>query len=159
VRADRSNFLEGTVLHGISLLYKVIFEIKDHDALVTTMQRHIVSSCLPFNALDGMLGDAKQAIRPYEDPCERDRMQEKRAPFPFRGDDEPDALPLGWTMIWGGTYSNLFGWYISDDLRQIGYVFWDAATLEAVGGRNAKEAVQLLWEKAWGDEDPRDTLF
>ncbi|OIW27380.1 hypothetical protein CONLIGDRAFT_682435 [Coniochaeta ligniaria NRRL 30616] len=156
--SNRSNYLEGTVLRGLAMLHEVLFEIKHHEDLVATMQRHITSSYIPFNTLEGLLGETQQTIRRQEHPSERDRMQEERVPLPFRGDGEPNAPPLGWIMIWGGTYSNLYGWYTSDDMRQIGYVFWDAATLENVGGKNGKEVLKRLWEEFW-DEDPRDMLF
>lgn len=38
-------------------------------------------------------------------------------------------------MIWGGTYSNLFGDYIPDALCQWGWVMWDAARLERMGAK------------------------
>ncbi len=62
----------------------------------------------------------------------RDRMQRRRDPLAFEGDDQPDAKrpPLAWTLIWGGTYSNVFGMYIHNDLRMWGYIMWDAVRLE-----------------------------
>lgn len=82
-------------------------------------------------------------------------MQQERAPLPFRGDGDPAAPPLGWTLIWKDTYSNMFGCYTGDRLLQIGYVFWDAATLEDIGGRNAKKLIIALRENEWR-EDPRE---
>lgn len=145
------------MLRGLGLLHKVLFEIKDRDALIETVQRHITSSYLPFNTVEGLLGETQQTIRRHEHTSERDRMQDKRAPFPFRGDHRPDAPPLGWTTIWGDTYSNLFGWYTSDSLRQIGYVFWDAERLHEHNG-SLIMLLEGLMVDAW-DEDPRDTLF
>lgn len=44
---------------------------------------------------------------------DRDLRQQRREPFPFRGDveDDPDGMypPLSWTLVWKGTYSNIFG--------------------------------------------------
>ena len=84
--------------------------------------------------------------------------QDRRDPLPFVGDPEPDARPssscppLAWTLVWKGTYSNLYGGYLEDEMRGWGYVMWDAARLETEGG-----AALLL--KQWGtDWDPRDML-
>ena len=62
---------------------------------------------------------------------------------------------MAWVLLWNGTYSNLFGWYIPDELRRWGYVFWDAATLQEVGG---VEELKREWEE-YRDDDPRDTVF
>lgn len=154
---DRIDFLEGTALHGLPLLYTVIFKIKDHDHLVSTMQKHITSSYIPFNTIEGTLGDTQQYSRRSNNPSERDRMQEERAAFPFRGDsDEPDAPPLAWTIMWYDTYSNLYGHYVPDEMRRWGYVFWDAATLEDNGG---KRVLHKQWEEPYDACDPRDDLF
>jgi hypothetical protein len=153
--ADRSNYLEGITLRGLFLLHTVLFKVKDHEHLVSTMQQHITSSYIPFNAIEGALGETQQALRRENYPSERDRMQEQRVPFPFRGDSEPDAPPLAWTMMWCDTYSNLYGWYIPEEMRYWGYIFWDAATLECTGG---KEVLQRQWEEFW-DNDPRDDLI
>lgn len=153
--SDRDNYLEGLTLRGVPLLHTVLFQIKDHQHLVSTIQQHLASSYIPFNAIEGVLGETQQASRRENHPSERDRMQEERAPFPFRGDSESDAPPLAWTMIWNGTYSNLYGWYISDEMRRWGYVFWDAARLEVAGG---KEFLKHQWGRCWED-DPRDDLI
>ncbi|KAJ9157853.1 hypothetical protein NKR23_g741 [Pleurostoma richardsiae] len=58
------------------------------------------------------------------------------------------------TMQQHMTKSNLYGWYISDDLRRWGYVFWDAKTLERIGGT---KVLMRQWEEYW-DDDPRDNL-
>jgi len=152
---ERDNYLEGLTLRGLPLLNMVLFKIKDHSHLVSTIQQHMVSSYIPFNAVEGVLGETQQALQRERHPSERDRKQEHRAPFPFLGDGEPDMPPLAWTIIWNGTYSNLYGWYISDEMRRWGYVFWDAATLEGTVGR---EMLRRQWEEYW-DDDPRDNLI
>ncbi|RMZ78575.1 hypothetical protein DV738_g3796, partial [Chaetothyriales sp. CBS 135597] len=65
--------------------------------------------------------------------------------------------PLAWTLIWHGTYSNLYGWYIPDEIRRWGYVMWDAARLERTGG---KELLMRQWIEYWDEDyDPRDDLM
>ena len=152
---ERDSYLEGLTLRGLPLLNTVLFRIKDHQHLVSTIQQHMVSSYIPFNAAEGVLGETQQALRRESCTSERDRKQDQRFPFPFRGDGEPDAPPLAWTIIWGDTYSSLYGSYISDEMRRWGYVFWDATTLEGAMGR---EILERQWEEYWGG-DPRDNLI
>ena len=150
--ADRGVYLEGTTLQGLPLLRTVLSKIKDRAHLVSTMQQHITTSYIPFNVLEGVLGETQQALRRQSHASKHEQMQ--NAPFPFRGDGEPDAPSLAWTMIWDGTYSDLYGWYISDDLRRWGYVFWDGETLERTGGARV---LMRQWKEYW-DDDPRDSL-
>lgn len=111
---------------------------------------------------DGILSEAAQTLRRRNHPSERDQMMAKRVLFPFRGDIEPDdnvgndlLPPIAWTMIWGGTYSSLYGAYASDGLRRVGYVFWDVQTiLESWGDR----VLWIEWKERWRGRDPRDTL-
>ncbi|KAF4468590.1 hypothetical protein FALBO_4510 [Fusarium albosuccineum] len=156
-RLDRDNLLEGTILRGLCLLHTVLFDIKDHQHLVCLMQENLAKSYMSIStSAGGMFGSTHQLMRREAQPSDRDRMQDEKVPMPFPGDGVPDAPPLAWAMIWGSTYSNIYGWYIPDDTRPWGYIFWDAARLERTGG---KELLQQQWEKCWEDEDPRDDLF
>lgn len=146
-------------MRGLNLLRTVLFDTKSHEHLVTTMQEHMTSSYIPIDSFEGVLGQTKQARRRRNHPSERDRMEEQRVPFPFRGDGEPDAPPLAWTMLWGGTYSNLYGTYVPSELRVWGYVFWDGARLEAVGGGELLKRQENDWHTGWGGYDPRDDLW
>lgn len=55
--------------------------------------------------------------------------------------------PLAWTLVFGGTYSNIFGEYIPEKFQKWGWVMWDAARLERMG---AKDVMIDEWED-WGD--------
>ena len=57
--------------------------------------------------------------------------------------------------MWGEKYSNLYGYYVSDNLRRWGYVMWDAARFEQTG---AKDDLLQQWAKAWGTIDPDHLL-
>jgi hypothetical protein len=59
---------------------------------------------------------------------------------------------LSWTLIWGGTYCNLYGFCIPDTLRRWGFAYWDASTLASIGG---EKLVMRQWEEEWDDYDPR----
>ncbi len=123
------------------------------------MQQHM--SRPPGHFLeDEALGETAQFQRRQERLSERDLKQERRDPLPFMGDGEPDANglrpPLAWTLLWGGTYSNLYGYCVQDVIRRWGYVMWDAARLER---RSAKEVLARQWEAGCGYSDPRDDLL
>lgn len=118
------------------------------------MQQSIVSSYIPISDVEGVLGETQQTQRREQEPSLGDHMTEERVPMPFRGDGL-DAPPLAWTLIWGGTYSNLYGWYTSDEMRRWAYVFWDGARLRSHGG---EELLARQWEDCW-DEDPREMLY
>ncbi|KJK62633.1 hypothetical protein P875_00095165 [Aspergillus parasiticus SU-1] len=155
----RDSLLKGTISCGLDLLHMVIFEIKDHTHLVTTMQQHI--SWPTGNFLEGeALGESAQSQRRQEHPSNRDLRQERRDPLPFQGDEVPDTNgvrpPLAWTLIWRGSYSNLYGYYVQDVIRRWGYIMWDATRLDRTG---AKELLARQWEADWGDTDPRDNLL
>lgn len=126
------------------------------------MQHNICYLGGPFLE-DGALGETAQYNRRRDWPSERDEKQRRRDPMPFRGDGEPDEQgerpPLAWTLIWREKYTNLYGYYIDDDIRRLGYVMWDAARLEQSG---AKDRLLQLWDEAWDEAwdgvDPNDIL-
>ncbi|WEW56835.1 hypothetical protein PRK78_002290 [Emydomyces testavorans] len=159
---DRKQLLIGTLSHGLELLHAVHI-IRDHEHLVSMMQKHISWPCGYFLE-DEALGDGAQTDRRREQPSSRDQKQLQRDPMPFEGDGDLGANeprpPLAWTLMWGGTYSNLYGYCVPDAIRRWGYVMWDAPRLDRTG---AKEVLARQWEDEWGDdewgEDPRDTLL
>ncbi|KAG9236678.1 hypothetical protein BJ875DRAFT_455875 [Amylocarpus encephaloides] len=148
----RAYLLIGTISRGLELLY-TIFTIRDHAHLVSAMQEHISWPVGSFIE-DEALGETAQSQRRQELWSNRDRKQQRRDLLPFKGDGEPDP-PLAWTLIWSGTYSNLYGHYVPDAIRRWGYVMWDAARL---GGTGAKEVLARQWNADWGDTDPRDNM-
>lgn len=153
----RQRFAEGTALRGgLNLLGTVLFDVglNDQERLVSLMQRSIVTSYIPISSeIEGIFSDMHQARRRDLEPSLGDRMTEKRVPCPFGGDNL-NAPPLGWTVIWGGTYSNRYGGYIDEELRQWAYVFWDGDTLRKYGG---EDSLDLYWA-CCRDSDPRDMM-
>lgn len=86
-------------------------------------------SCLLFLALKMQLRDL---------PSDRDLRQQRHEPFSFRGyvEDDPDGMypTLGWTLVWKGTYSNIFGHFISNQVRRHwGYIMWDTSRYGHMG--------------------------
>lgn len=89
---------------------------------------------------------------------EPDRKQEARDPLPFEGDIETRP-PLAWTVIWKGTFSNFYGYYMNDlgtSIRRWGYILWDAPRLQRLG---AEDVLRRELEIHWDDYDPRDDWY
>ena len=145
----------GTVSRGLELLRTALFQTSSHQLLVSLMQDNITYPQGVFLENEA-LGDLAQASRRYEEPSERDFKQQRRDPLPFQGDAETDPEgvypPLAWTLLWGGTDSNLYGYYICDEIRSWGYVMWDSKRLNPI---DIKELLRRQLDDDLG-RDPRD---
>lgn len=153
------DYLEGTALHGgLQLLYDIIFlhivPPYNLELLVAKMKSSIISSDIPIDTGDGILGLRHQEDRRRRAPSRRDELTSERAPFPFQGDDL-SRPPLGWTIMWGGTYINLIGAFIPKDTRRWGYVFWDEDRMKRDGGIELMEKPGMKFR---GLRDWRDRL-
>ncbi|KAK2730814.1 hypothetical protein FQN57_004125, partial [Myotisia sp. PD_48] len=157
----RDYLLEGTISRGLELL-SAVFRIHNHDVLVSEIQRNIASSSQYFYYMQyfyilAMVEDAQR--KRWEDfPSDRDAKQRRLDPLPFDGDGEPDINqrpPLAWTLMWEGTYSNIFGFFLPDEFRKCGYVIWDADRIKCYGG---KAIFDWYLEKSWEEWDARDTF-
>ena len=152
----RKSLMRNIISQGLELLNSVIFNIKDHACLVTEIE-NVIEKFSDFQ-LDEALAKTWQWERRRKYPSERDEKQGRRDPLPFRGDSELDGKlgpPLGWTIIWDGTYSNIFGENTCKAIQRWGYVFWDAARLEVTG---AQEVLVRQWREECGQYDPRDGM-
>ncbi|KAI1475123.1 hypothetical protein F4774DRAFT_414134 [Daldinia eschscholtzii] len=150
----REQLLTGTVSRGLELLHRVSCKIKGHSQLVQIMQEYITWPLGSFLTNEA-LGEAAQWERRQEALSKRDEKQNRRDPLPFNGDAE-SSPPLAWTMIWGGTYSNLYGYYVHDSIRRLGYVFYDSMTIQSLG---VKDIIIREWKNDWGDSDPRNDIL
>jgi hypothetical protein len=155
----RDTLLNGTISRGLDLLHTVFSRVSDHAQLVLVMQAQIawpVGSFLENEAW----GDTAQWRLRQERLSRREQKQQRRDPLLFTGDGDSETEgprpPLAWTVMWGGTYSNLFGNRVQDVIHRWGYVIWDAARLERTG---AKEVLPRQCEEDRGDSDPRDNLL
>ncbi|KAH7123721.1 hypothetical protein B0J11DRAFT_529711 [Dendryphion nanum] len=151
----RYQLLHGTVQRGLHLLHSVslLRTSADHEGLIHIMQEHM---CPPRGgSLDEIFKmESPQVLRREKHPIDGDGKELRRDPLPFMGDDDTDVHgpPQAWTIIWKGTYSNSYGWYIPDSLRRWGYVMWDADSLKRFGGN---ELLAHQWDACWNGEDPR----
>lgn len=146
----RHSLLEGTITRGLHLLHHVLFRVQNHEHLVSTMQKEISNP--QSNFFRTVLAEKTQSIRRDYYPSDQDLKEQRRDPLPFQGDDD-DLPPLTWTIIWQGTYSNLFGWYIRHPMRLWGYIMWDTARIESTG---ARELLIQQWRRYWKYHNPRD---
>ena len=146
----RYYLLEGTITRGLHLLHHILFKVQNHEHLVSTMQKEISNP--QSNFFEEILSERAQCIRRRRHPSDQDLKEERRDPLPFQGDND-NLPPLVWTIIWRGTYSNFFGWYIDYPTRFWGYIMWDAAR---VGGTGVREWLVREWWYFWNDHDPRD---
>jgi hypothetical protein len=104
----------------------------DHEEFVQEMQYYLVhgNDANPENIMRW----TNQCCRRERYPLEGDRLEARRARFPFSGDAE-DGPPLAWVIYWKGRYSNGYGGAIPASLQSWGYVFWDRERLRESKGR------------------------
>ncbi|RMD41889.1 hypothetical protein DV735_g3231, partial [Chaetothyriales sp. CBS 134920] len=151
----RNGVLAGIVSRGLELLHTV-FNITERTVLVSTMQKYVARKAVFFLENEAFGQDA-QMERRVQQRSSRDEKEQHCHPLLFNGDFAPDGKqiypPLAWTLLWQGTYSNLFGSYVPDGIRRWGYVMWDAGRIE----RTDAEALLRQESRAhWGRFDPRD---
>ncbi|KAF2271914.1 uncharacterized protein EI97DRAFT_347476, partial [Westerdykella ornata] len=130
---NRSLLLDGTLSVGLELLHTVLSQKNHHDDLVHTVRMNLQ---WPVNGSfhEPFFKEGPIRHRWMNYRTEEDQMQRRRDPLPFTGDGDASGPPLAWTMMWKGTYSNLYGCHISEELRQWGYIMWDAERLQKLYG-------------------------
>ncbi|KAG8157991.1 hypothetical protein KVR01_012263 [Diaporthe batatas] len=151
MRSSSRNFL---VSQGLPLMASVL-RIRDREELAATLRANMDSGYRVWHMwLDDVTGNTDMNERWERSYSERDLAQDEQRPIPFRG-DSPDSPPLAWVLIWGETYSNLFGIFIPKPLHLWGYIMWDARRMEETG---ARERLMREWDDMWQGGDYRDTL-
>ncbi|KAI9769453.1 MAG: hypothetical protein M1839_003667 [Geoglossum umbratile] len=145
--------------YGLWKLYcRADWRVWDHAQLVSVIQAKIAFVPNDFLEEEAWSEYTQHELR-QGPSLHREEKQERCDPLPFTGDGDSETdgprPPLAWTVIWGGTYSNLFGGYVPHDIHRWGYVMWDALRLERTG---AKELLVRQLKKEWKDTDPRDDL-
>lgn len=153
---DLGALLEGSALRGIPLLRTLMLDIQEQKERTQKLHDYIVTTYVPFIDMDFLFSTTGQRDRRRNSPSHKDQMQASRDPLPFRGDGELEAPPLGWTILWHDTYSNLYGEHTEFYLRSWGYVFWSAKRLEQTGG---KALLERVCELNRPEDDARERLF
>ncbi len=135
---DRSSYLNGTASHGLEMLHNILFKPRTPTQLVSILQENLreVGSLQFFEDTEGFPGWVTQISLRTSYQSDRDLKMQLAEPLPFDGDSEPrlgekkQGPPLAWTLIWQGTYCNLYGYIIPNDMRLWAYIMWDAERLE-----------------------------
>ncbi|RAH58784.1 hypothetical protein BO85DRAFT_519604 [Aspergillus piperis CBS 112811] len=161
IRTYDDCYMRGILTRGLGFLHKIMYEIQDHMEVVRIMENNLVMLWAEFlGGCRGALEVGTRHDRRLDYPSAEDKREELRDPLPFRGDivnnSDREYPPLAWTILWGGTYSNMIGDEGVSYISEWGYVMWDAARLERTG---AKEVLARRWRETLRlllGEDPRE---
>ena len=137
------------------MLRVFLFETKHDAELVSAVQKYITSRV--STSLDEAWDFPIESQRRRNFPSSRDHKQWRGDRLTFQGDDvcsTTDRLrpPIAWTVLWRGTYSNQFGYYIPEAFRRWGYVFWDAERFELM---KAESVLERQHKERWRNRDTR----
>ncbi|KAF2747588.1 hypothetical protein M011DRAFT_467653 [Sporormia fimetaria CBS 119925] len=142
---------DGTATRGLDLFGRVLTLRDQPDGLIPFLRPHIVHPVWKKTNIWQMYLDEDPFYderifyrRMQRHPNEHDEMTERSDPLPFIGDDlDASGPPLAWTIMWGDTYSNLFGSFIPDKMKNWGYIFWDAWRLTKLA---VDDGEMLAWQ-------------
>ena len=119
-----------------------LFVIVDHQTLVDEMQRcltYALNLDYPMRRAIGM--EAQVNRRPTLVNAHREEADRRKDPMEFVGDI--GGPPLGWVLLFGGAYTNVYGGFVPEVVRRWGYVMWDESRWIGLG---AKDLVSQQWE-------------
>ncbi len=137
----RHRCLTGTASHGLEILHNILFQPRTQTQLVSILLENIKQiSVMQFFENSGFLSRDEQLQVCTSEERNRARKMQRAEPLLFHGDNEPKLRekhpPLAWTLIWQGTYSNLYGYVIPNHMRLWAYIMWDAVRLEHTGAKD-----------------------
>src|SRR5690606_35829499 len=122
-------YMNGTIGRGLETTVRLL-AIEDRGELVSEVKRSVI----PHNGQDSSMDEALSAAAHYARrmtstnfPHARDESQERQDSISFQGDDidTVNSPPLGWVLLWGEKYANIYGEYVPGALRRSGYAIWD----------------------------------
>ena len=142
--------MHATVSCGLKMAVRLL-ALDDHDPLAAQMEyclthqqklEHLIAKSMSMNA---------QSDRRWNMDFEsQDDAELNREPLVFAGDAPPPlGPPIGWVLLWGGRYSNVYGAYVPEALRQWGYVMWDERRWLRLG---ATDLIAKQWATEEGEE-------
>ncbi|RYO76292.1 hypothetical protein DL766_008929 [Monosporascus sp. MC13-8B] len=145
---DVKDYMDGTFSRGLKMAAGLL-ATDDYEKLASEMQRCLThDQCLDGptrKALESVAQNDRREMSPNF-PDARDEAEQRRDPLEFVGDAvSPDGPPLAWAPLWGAKYTNIYGEYVPESLRRLGYVMWDERRWTDIG---AKGLVASQWETA-----------
>ncbi|KAK6852995.1 hypothetical protein PG995_011546 [Apiospora arundinis] len=143
---------EYDLARGLDIASRIL-AIRDHEDLVTAMERYLTHSNEIDHRLNRVLSFVAQADRRDDSPnypSTRDEAERRRDPLGFVSDSvPPDEPSLGWCIIWKKKYTNMYAQLVPESLRRTGYVIWDSIRWDVIGCD-----LEELVAKGWA-EDPK----
>lgn len=114
---------KGNVAARPSLLSTVLSNVEKPELVISTIVDYRQLHWGPlFRA--GLLDEIDHEDRRRDYPSERDAMESRREPLPFRGDEDSDlddlCPPLAWVVAWKGKYVNQTGVFCARSLATMG---------------------------------------
>ncbi|KAK3896611.1 hypothetical protein C8A05DRAFT_48403 [Staphylotrichum tortipilum] len=149
---EESIIMHATVSCGLKMAVRLL-ALDDHDPLAAQMEHclahqqkleHLITESMSMNA---------QSDRRWNMDFEsQDDAELNQEPLVFAGDAPPPLEPpIGWVLLWGGIYSNIYGAYVPEALRQWSYVMWDERRWSRLGATD-------LIAKQWGTEEGEELI-
>lgn len=133
----RDVYLDGIVSRGVELLHFILFQIKDHEHLLSTIPQQITCPMIMNYGHFLHLMWERVWSDEFDHPLELDQDfedEEYNPTTPFHGDN--GGFPsLAWTLIKKDYQADLLDGVLGEEFRGWGYVMWDAARLEQTGAK------------------------
>ncbi|KAH6844566.1 hypothetical protein B0I37DRAFT_165044 [Chaetomium sp. MPI-CAGE-AT-0009] len=143
VRTQRQGIMHGTVSRGLGVADKIL-KMDSHETLIAKIQKYLVLSCFQDDPIPLTTTWPVQRQRRAAALSARDEAEQRKDPMEFAGDAvPPDGPPLGWVLLWNGTYVNIYGDHVPPAVQNWGYVMWDEHRWDE---RGARALVVKQWE-------------
>ncbi|CVL08487.1 uncharacterized protein FMAN_05204 [Fusarium mangiferae] len=153
------NQLYGIISRGLSVLSTAL-KTQDQSKLAELIASEIVP--MVEDILFESTNSYYQETRRESHHSDRDQAQDDREKMVFSSDSD-GSPPLAWVIFWKETYSNLFGNFIPESLRQWGYVMWDS---DRLANTDAVARLDQGWKDMYTEPvhyeapgDPRDEML
>ncbi|KAL2192587.1 hypothetical protein P885DRAFT_72864 [Corynascus similis CBS 632.67] len=133
--------------HEINEIFFCLFDPWEAEAMQRCLTHHHGLDAPMRRALGSVAqSDRRDASSNSTSINPRDEAERRRDPLEFAGDAvPPNGPPLGWVLLWSGTYANIYGEYVPEIVRKWGYVMWDERRWAELG---ARDLVAKQWETA-----------
>ncbi|KAI1042334.1 hypothetical protein LB505_012315 [Fusarium chuoi] len=149
----------GIISRGLAVLSTAL-KTQDQSKLAELVASEIV--LMVEDILFESTNSYHQETRRENHHSDRDQAQDDREKMVFSSDSD-GSPPLAWVIFWKERYSNLFGNFIPESLRQWGYVMWDS---DRLANTDAVARLDQGWKDMYTEPvhyeapgDPRDEML